>query len=60
MHTWKLDIWLHLFLTLVPDGFKWLNLRPGRFLVPLKKKACTFQIGGCVGPRVGMEFLEKG
>jgi hypothetical protein len=51
---WGVEVYLHVFLTSVPDGGEWSASRPGRF-TPGEKAAGTHWIGGWVGPRAGLD-----
>jgi hypothetical protein len=41
------------------DGPEWVGLRNGRF-TPRERVPGVHRIGGCLGPRVGVDGLEKG
>jgi hypothetical protein len=45
-------------LTYVLDGGEWSDSRPGSF-APGERALGTHWIGGYVGPRVGVEAMEK-
>jgi hypothetical protein len=45
-------------LTSALDGGEWSASRPGCF-TPSERAPCTHWIGGCVGPRIGMDALSK-
>jgi hypothetical protein len=47
------DVYIHIFLTSVIVGGEWSASRPGRFTPG------TRWIGGCVGPRAGLDDVEK-
>jgi hypothetical protein len=47
------DVSIHIFLTSAPVGGKWSASRPCRFTPG------THWIGGWVGPRAGLDDLEK-
>jgi hypothetical protein len=47
------------FLTSVLDGSEWSASRPCRFN-PREKTPSTHWIGGWVGPRAGLDGMEKG
>jgi hypothetical protein len=46
------------FLTSTLDGGEWSASRPGRF-TPERKAAGTHCIGAWVGPRAGLDVVEK-
>jgi hypothetical protein len=46
------------FLTLALDGCEWSVSRPGCF-IPREIAAGTHWVGGWVGPRTGMNAVEK-
>jgi hypothetical protein len=46
------------FLTLALDGVKWLASHSGRF-IPGERASGTHFIGGWVGPRAGLDIVEK-
>ena len=50
-----MDVQLHSFLTLAPDGGEWPASLPGHCR-PGKKTSDTHRIGGWVGPRAGQKF----
>jgi len=41
------------------DGREWVGLRNGPF-TPRERVPGTHRIGGCLGPRVGVDGLDKG
>jgi hypothetical protein len=47
------DVYIHIFLTSVLVGGEWSATRPGRFIPG------THWIGGWVGPRAGLDDMEK-
>jgi hypothetical protein len=47
------DVQTHVFLTSALVGGEWSALRPGRFT------PCTYWIGGWVGPKAGLNDMEK-
>jgi hypothetical protein len=47
------DVLTHVFLTSALAGSEWLASRPGRFTPG------THWIGGWVGPRAGLDYMEK-
>jgi hypothetical protein len=52
------DVLIHIFFTSALVGGEWSALRPGRF-TPGEKAPDTHWIGGWVGPRAGLDDLEK-
>jgi hypothetical protein len=54
MKTYRgMDAWLHIFLTLTLDGVEWSASRP-------RERAPSIHwIGGRVGPRVGLDDVER-
>jgi hypothetical protein len=52
------DIYIHIFLTSAPVGGEWSASRPGRF-TPGERAPGTHWIGGWVGPRAGLDNVEK-
>jgi hypothetical protein len=54
----SVGIQIQVFLTSALDGSEWLATRPGR--LPSEKEAlATNWIGGWVGPRAGLDAVEK-
>jgi hypothetical protein len=51
-------LYIHVFFTWALAGGEWSASRPGRF-TPEEKAPSTYWIGGWVGPRAGMDDLEK-
>jgi len=49
-HTGGVDLFLHYFFTLPPDGGERLSPRPGRFIQGVR---------GWVGPRAALEISEN-
>jgi hypothetical protein len=47
------DVLIHISLTSALVGCEWSALRPGRFT------PCTLWVGGWVGPRAGLDDVEK-
>jgi hypothetical protein len=47
---WKVEVWLHTFLTLALDGGEWSASRPGRFTTGIRGPGMHW-IGGWVGPK---------
>jgi hypothetical protein len=41
------------------DGHEWVGLRNGRF-TPRETVSCAHRVGGCLGPSVGVDVLDKG
>jgi hypothetical protein len=54
----EVDIWIHVFLTSALVGGEWSASGPGRF-TPGERVPGIHWIGGWVGPRTGMENVEK-
>jgi hypothetical protein len=52
------DVWIHVFLTSALVGGKWPASRPGRF-TPGEIAPSAHWIGGSVGPRTGLDDVEK-
>jgi hypothetical protein len=52
------DLYIHIFLTSVLVEGEWSASRPGRF-TPGEKAPSTHWIGGWVGPRAGLDDVEK-
>jgi hypothetical protein len=52
------DIWIHIFLTSALVGGEWSASRPYRF-IPGERGPGTQWIGGWVGPRAGLDDVEK-
>jgi hypothetical protein len=52
------DVQIHIFLTSALVGGEWSASRPGRF-TPEERAPSTHQIGGWVGPRAGLEYMES-
>jgi hypothetical protein len=55
---WGVDVWIHIFLTLALVGGEWSASRPSRF-TPIDRVPGTHWIGGWVGPRAGLEDVER-
>jgi hypothetical protein len=53
-----MDAYIHIFLTSALVGGKWSASRPGRFN-PGERAHGTHWIGGWVGPRAGLDDVEK-
>jgi hypothetical protein len=53
-----MDVQIHIFLTSALAGGEWSASRPGRF-TPRGKAPGTHWIRGWVGPRAGLDDLEK-
>jgi hypothetical protein len=53
------DVQIHIFLTSTLVGGEWSASRPGRFFTPGRKAPCIHWIGGWVGPRAGLDDVEK-
>jgi hypothetical protein len=53
-----LDVLIHIFLTSALVGGEWSASRPGRF-TPGERAPGTHRIGGWVGPRTGLDDMEK-
>jgi hypothetical protein len=52
------DVSTHVFLTLTLVGGEWSVSRPGRFTLGERGSDINW-IGGWVGPRVGLDDMEK-
>jgi hypothetical protein len=52
------DVWIYVFLTSVLAGGEWSASRPGLF-TPRERTPGTNWIGGWVGPRAGLDDVEK-
>jgi hypothetical protein len=52
------DVQIHIFLTSALVGGEWSASRPGRF-TPGERAPGTHWIGGWVGPRAGLDDVEK-
>jgi hypothetical protein len=52
------DVQIHIFLTLALIGGEWSASCPGRF-TPGERAPGTNLIGGWVGPRAGLDEVEK-
>jgi hypothetical protein len=52
------DVWIHVFLTSALVRGAWSASRPDRF-TPGEGAPCTHCIEGWVGPRVGLDAVEK-
>jgi hypothetical protein len=52
------DVQIHVFFTSAVVGGEWSASRPGRF-TPGERAPGTHRIGGWVGPRTGLEDVEK-
>jgi hypothetical protein len=53
-----MDVQIHIFLTSALVGSEWSTSRPGRFN-PGERVPGTHWIGGWVGPRTGLDEVEK-
>jgi hypothetical protein len=53
-----MDVQIHVFLTSALIGSEWSAPRLGRFTSG-EKTSGTHSIGGCVGPRTGLDAVEK-
>jgi hypothetical protein len=53
-----MDVYIHIFLTSALVGVEWTASRPGRF-TPWERAPGTHWIGGWVGPRAGLDDVEK-
>jgi hypothetical protein len=54
----EVDVFIHVFLTSALVGGEWSASRPCRF-TPRVKAPSTHWIGGWVGPRAGLDDVEK-
>jgi hypothetical protein len=52
------DVQIHVFLTSALGGCEWPASYPGRFTRE-ERASSTHWIGGCVGPRTGLDDVEK-
>jgi hypothetical protein len=52
------DVQIHIFLTSALVGGEWSASRPGRF-TPRERAPGTHWIGGWVGPRAGLDDVDK-
>jgi hypothetical protein len=52
------DLYIHIFLTSALGGGEWSASRPGCF-TPGERAPSTYWIGGWVGPRAGLDDVEK-
>jgi hypothetical protein len=52
------DVQIHIFLTSVVAGGEWSASRPGR-CTSGERAACTHWVGGSVGPKAGVDDVEK-
>jgi hypothetical protein len=52
------DVYIHIFLTSALAGGEWSASRPGRFTAG-ERIPGTHWIGGWVGPRAGLDDVEK-
>jgi hypothetical protein len=55
----EVDVWIHIFLSSALVGGEWSASHPGRF-IPGERATGTHWIGGWMGPRVGLDDMEKG
>jgi hypothetical protein len=58
MKAYGVDVQTHVFLTWVLDVGEWSASRPGRFAFG-DRAPDTHWIGGRVGPRTGMDDMER-
>jgi len=56
---WGVEIYCHAFLILALDGGEWSASRSGRFISGGRAPG-THWIGGWMGPRAGLDAVEKG
>jgi hypothetical protein len=54
----EVDVLSHIFFTSAVVGGEWSTSRPGR-LTPAERAPGTHCIGGSVGPRAGLDDVEK-
>jgi hypothetical protein len=52
------DVYIHIFLTSALVGGKWSASRPGHF-IPGERASGTHWIGGWVGPKASLDYVEK-
>jgi hypothetical protein len=53
-----MDVYIYVLLTLALVGGEWSTSRPGRF-TPGKRASGTRWIGGWVGPRAGLDAMDR-
>jgi hypothetical protein len=53
-----LDVKIHVFLTSALGGGEWSASCPGRFTSE-ERAPGTYWMGGCVGPKCGLDDVEK-
>jgi hypothetical protein len=53
-----MDVYINVFLTSALVGVIWSASRPGRFTPGLRAPGAHW-IGGCMGPRTGLDNVEK-
>jgi len=58
MKTWEVEVQVHAFLASALDGSKWSASRPSCF-TPWAKVPGTHWIGGCAGPRAGLDVAAN-
>jgi hypothetical protein len=54
----EVNVYIHIFLTAALAGGEWSASLPGRF-TPGERAPGTHWIGGWVGPRAGLDDVEK-
>jgi hypothetical protein len=54
----RVDVWIHIFLTLVLVGRELSASRPGRF-TPGERVTAAYWIGDWVGLRIGLDHVER-
>jgi hypothetical protein len=54
----RMNVHIHIFLTSALVGDEWSAPRPGRF-IPGEKALSTHWIGSWVGPRTGLNAVER-
>jgi hypothetical protein len=54
----EVDVYIHIFLTSALVGGEWSASHPGHF-TPGERAPVTLCIGGWVGPRAGLDDMEK-
>jgi hypothetical protein len=55
---WEVEVQRHAFLTSTLEGGEWTASHPGR-LTPGERASGTPWVGGWVGPRAGLDAVEK-
>jgi hypothetical protein len=58
MKAYGVAVQIHIFFTSALVGGEWSDSRPGRF-TPGERAPGNYCIGGLLGPRAGLDYLEK-